>query len=321
MKRQIQVFFALMLAIPLATPLACTTTTTDVKPVDTGSVKVRLLRVDPTEGSETHMTGQFVVRVENASAKAVHIKRIALEVNFSDDLQPADLTAPAAGTQAASDNAASDESAAQAGEPGSGGDAQDEVDVYEGELSPGHSIAAGEREDFVVPIRLDYPEDPALYVAFCRMGIAHLDIDALIDTSNGPYKVSDNLEIPTPSLPEPKAEEVQIATSNGGQNGDMGMLLRIYNPNVFPYKIRDWRYKIYVAGKMMREGEVGTGERILGNTAVQYDVAIPLNTETYGPGIVDVLRSQSVPYRIVGEMRFLDVKLPVVIDSKVDFSR
>lgn len=114
---------------------------------------------------------------------------------------------------------------------------------------------------------------------------------------------------------------MQIASSNGGENGDLSMVLRIFNANVFSYKIRDWRYKIYVAGKLMREAEVGTGERIRGNTAVQYDISIPLNTETFGPEITNILRGQSVPYRVTGELRFLDVTLPTEISGEVDFSR
>ena len=311
----------LFLATTLSLSLACTTTTKDVKPVDTGAVQVRLLRVDPVDWAETHVTGNFVLRVQNDTAAALEVKHIAMEVSFADELEPADLTPLKTDSGSAEDSAA-DKNPGNAGVAGSGGDADDdEVDVYDGELSPAATVAAGERQDFVVPIRLDFPEDAALYVAFCRLGIAHLDVDAVVDTSKGRQKVADTLEIPSPSLPEPMAEEVQIASSNGGENGDMGMVLRIYNPNVFSYKIRDWRYKIYVAGKMMREGEVGTGERIRGNTAVQYDIAIPLNTQTYGPEIVGILRGESVPYRIVGELRFLDVTLPVVIDSKVDFSR
>ncbi len=295
--------------------MACSGSPKNAMPVVQGNLTARLMRIDPTEQNEKSARGLFVVRVQNETVEAVTVKKVTLEVNFSDDLSaaPAEPDEPSMGAPEDTED----------GEPadGSGGDDTYEVTVFEGQLSPGKIVAAGTYEDFPVPVQLGYPEDSASYVAFCKLGIVHLDVEGVVETSQGTLTLADDGEMPTPSLPEPQAAEVQIATTGGGESGDMSMVLRVFNANVFPFKLKDWRYKVYINGKLMREATVGLGERIQSNTAIQYDIGIPLTEKTYGPEIKTLLNGQAVPYRVVGELRFLDISIPTDVSGEVTFSR
>jgi LEA14-like dessication related protein len=252
------------------------------------------------------------VRIENSTTQPVTINKIGLEVNFADELAAPKPTQPSSDTEAAADS-----------EPvaGSGGDDTYEVDVFEGQAKVGEIVAAGLSLDVPVKVSLSYPEKAERYIRFCQLEVAHVDVEGVVQSSRGEHRFKDTGEIPPPSLPEPTAEQVQVASANAGEAGDLSMVLRIFNANVFPFKIRDWSYKIYVGDKLMREATVGVGERIQPNTAIQYDVVVQLNEQTYGNNVRALLTGQSIGYRIEGALRFRDVTIPTNISSEVSFSR
>ncbi|MFH1810023.1 MAG: LEA type 2 family protein [Pseudomonadota bacterium] len=294
--------------------LGCSGAKQETRPTDEGDVQARLLRVDPVDPSETGTTGNFVVRVENGTVKPVTVKKIMLEVNFADDLNVSDEPAPSEGEEPAKGDTEPSE--------GSGGDGEDvEVSVFEGSASPGEVVASGNYLDVPVSVHLSYPDSGRSYIAFCRLGIARLDVEGSVETDHGSLPLKSQGEIPAPSLPEPKAVDVQVASSNEGQSGDMSLSLRVFNPNSFSFKIKDWRYKLYIHDKLMREATVGVGERIQGNTAIEYDILIPLTEKTWGADVKKLLNSGTIPYRVEGELRFMDIVLPTAISDEVRFTR
>jgi len=297
----------------------CSPAREQVRPFETGELAARVLRMDPLDPSEYRTKLEIVLRVKNPSATPVVVKKADIEVSYAGD-SIVDGDELGAGDYGPGDGAGDGDAESDEPTPGSGGD-EVEVNVWEGSAISGEIVAGGSHVDIPITVSITYPEDPRAYVAFCKLGIAHLDVEGTVQTDKGPLTIADVGEFPTPTLPEPTAEEVQVASANNGQSGDLGMVLRLYNANTFSWKIRDWNYKIYVGGKMMREATVGVAERIQPNTAIQYGINVPLNEKTFGPDVRQLLKSDTIPYRVVGTLRFGDVVIPTNFSSQVNFSR
>jgi len=282
---------------------------------ESSALSVRLLRIEPLEPGEYKTQVNVVLRVQNPSTEAIKMRGAELELNFTGDALtlPEEMAPPTPGEGGAVDE--------EPGEPGAGGDGEIEVEVFEGESDGGGTIPAGAHLDIPISVWITYPENPRAYIAFCKLGVANLDVEGVVHTDRGDLSFEDVGEIPTPTLPEPTADQVQVAVANAGQEGSLSLVLKLFNANTFSWKIKDWDYKVYVAGKLMREATVALGERIQPNTAIQYSVGLLINEKTFGPEARRLLSSDAIPYRIEGRLRFGEITMPTNIQDEVTFSR
>ncbi|MBN2358893.1 MAG: hypothetical protein JXR83_05525 [Deltaproteobacteria bacterium] len=300
--------------LALAMLFACSGAKKTTIPEESGDVSVRLLRVDPVDPTEVSTNALFVLRVNNNTAKPVTVKQASIEVSFTDDLAPGEDEPP----RNLEPGEETDESGHYEPGEGGGGDSEIEVPVFEGSAKSGGVAKAGQYLDLPVKVFIGYPTDPDQYVRYCNLNIAHVEVEGRVETSVGTLTFKDSGEIPTPSIPKPSAEDVQVART--GESADLGLTMRIFNPNIFPYKIKDWHYKIYVGGKLMREATVGVNERIGANSGIQYDINIALTERTYGPGVTKLISASSIEVRIEGLLRVRDSELPIRITKEINFS-
>lgn len=302
-----------VVALVAALLFACSGAKKSTIPEESGDVTVRLLRIDPVGPTESSTSALFFLRVSNNTAKLVKVKSASIEVSISDDLAAGDDEPPKDLEQGDPG-----ESGAIAPGEGGGGDTEVDVAVFEGSESRGGEAAAGQNLDIPVKVQIVYPTDPQQYVRYCNLNIAHVEVEGKVETSVGTLTFKDTGELPTPSIPKPTAEDVQVARADN--NADLGLTLRLFNPNTFPYKIKDWHYKVYVGDKLMREATVGVNERIGANSGIQYDINISLNEKTYGPNVVKLISASSIKVRIEGLLRAHDAELPTHIVKEVKFS-
>jgi len=303
-----------VVALAAALLVACSGSKKSTIPEESGDVSVRLLRIDPVDPTESSTSGLFFLRVSNNTAKLVKVKNATIEVSITDDLAAGD-DEPPKNLEPGGDKGES--GAIEPGE-GGGGDTEVDVQVFEGSESKGGEAAAGQNLDIPVKVQIAYPTDPRQYIRYCSLNIAHVEVEGKVETSVGMLTFKDTGELPTPSIPKPTAEDVQVARADN--SADLGLTLRLFNPNTFPYKIKDWNYKVYVGNKLMREATVGVNERIGANSGIQYDINISLNEKTYGPNVVKLISASSIKVRIEGLLRVHDAELPTHIVKDVNFS-
>jgi LEA14-like dessication related protein len=303
-----------VVALAAAMLFACSGAKKSTIPEESGDVSVRLLRIDPIDSTESNTSANFFLRISNNTAKQVTVKNASIEVSITDELTGGD-DEPPKNLEPGPDKGES--GAIEPGE-GGGGDTEVDVQVFEGSESRGGTASAGQNLDIPVKVVITYPTDPAQYVRYCNLNIAHVEVDGKVETSVGILTLKDTGELPTPSIPKATAEDVQVARS--GDSADFGMTLRLFNPNNFPFKIKDWSYRVYVGGKLMREATVGVNERIGANSGIQYDINIALNEKSWGPGVGKLISAQAIKMRVEGTLRFRDSELPTNISKEVKFS-
>lgn len=297
----------------------CTGSREQTRPYqESTDLSARLLRIEPIDPSEYQTQVRVVIRVRNPSTSPIKMRKASVELSFAGDaiIAPEDVAPPTPG-----EGGEVDEVSDEPMEPGAGGDIEVDVPVFEGSADSGKTIPAGTHLDVPIKVWIKYPENPQAYITFCKLGVARLDVEGVVSTDRGNITIEDVGEIPTPTLPEASAEEVQVAVANAGQEGSLTMVLRLFNANVYSWKIKDWKYKVYVADKLMSEATVGLGERIQPNTAIQYGVGILINEKTFGPQARQLLQAEAIPYRVEGRLRFGDVTMPTNVSSEVTFSR
>ena len=93
--------------------------------------------------------------------------------------------------------------------------------------------------------------------------------------------------------------------------------LAVTNPNPFPARIEEVRYKATFGGKDMSEGRVGRAALLAEASTDTYEVPVTLDAETYGPEVVALIRGLVIPYRIEGQLVGEGLDVPFTLQGEV----
>jgi LEA14-like dessication related protein len=119
----------------------------------------------------------------------------------------------------------------------------------------------------------------------------------------------------------PRQPTVSLRSVDGARyapdNAVFTAYLAVTNPNPFPARIEEVRYKANFGGKEMTEGRVGRAALLAAATTDIYELPVTLSTETYGPEVVQLIKGLVIPYRIEGELVGQGLGVPFTLEGEV----
>jgi LEA14-like dessication related protein len=93
--------------------------------------------------------------------------------------------------------------------------------------------------------------------------------------------------------------------------------LGIVNPNSFPVRIAGLSYGLAVGGKPISEGVLGKGEKIDAASTGVFDLQVAVNRDTFGPEVTKLIKSQTLPYALTGELSGELFKVPYELKGEI----
>jgi LEA14-like dessication related protein len=109
-------------------------------------------------------------------------------------------------------------------------------------------------------------------------------------------------ELRVPRLPTVKLHSLDGARYSGDEV-NVQVSLGVVNPNPFPLSMEGLSYQLSLAGKSISEGKLGQGEKVSASSTGVFEVQVAFNKETYGPDAPKVIKTQSLPYEVKGELK------------------
>jgi hypothetical protein len=184
-----------------------------------------------------------------------------------------------------------------------------------GEKPLGLEVPAGGTATFTLEETLTYVKDEADLRAMDTRGGSLLTalrgtlvVTAQVPAAEGaPTTRTYNLEfarskdVRTPRLPHIKLREFE-AGRFAEDEVQAVFHLGVENPNPFTLSISGIAYAITVAGKPMKNGTIGAGEKISPSSTGVFDVTVTVNEESHGKDVKKLIKGLKLPFSVSGAL-------------------
>jgi hypothetical protein len=108
-------------------------------------------------------------------------------------------------------------------------------------------------------------------------------------------------DVRTPRLPHIKLREFE-AGRFAEDEVQAVFHLGVDNPNPFYLSISGVSYSVTVAGKQLKTGTIGAGEKISPSSTGVFDVTVTVNAESHGKDVVKLIKGLRLPFQVTGAL-------------------
>lgn len=185
-----------------------------------------------------------------------------------------------------------------------------------GEESLNIAVPAGGQASFTLDERLTYVKDEADLRAMDARGGSLLTAlrGTLVVTAQVPasgeapastrtyeLEFARSKDVRTPRLPHIKLREFE-AGRFAEDEVQAVFHLGVENPNPFYLSISGVAYSVTVAGKQLKTGTLGAGEKISPSSTGVFDVTVTVNAESHGKDVVKLIKGLKLPFQVSGAL-------------------
>lgn len=108
-------------------------------------------------------------------------------------------------------------------------------------------------------------------------------------------------DVRTPRLPHLKLREFE-AGRFADDEVQAVFHLGVDNPNPFPLSLTGISYAVTVAGKEIKQGTLGAGEKLSPSSTGVFDVTATVSQDTHGKDVVKLIKGLRLPFRLTGAL-------------------
>jgi len=184
-----------------------------------------------------------------------------------------------------------------------------------GEKPLGLAVPAGGTASFSLEETLTYVKDEADLRAMDARGGSlltalrgTLTVTAKVPSAEGApttrtyeLEFARSKEVRTPRLPHVKLREFE-AGRFAEDEVQAVFHLGVDNPNPFTLSISGIAYAVTVAGKAIKSGTIGAGEKISPASTGVFDVTVTVNEETHGKDVKKLIKGLKLPFSVSGAL-------------------
>ncbi|MCC6334570.1 MAG: LEA type 2 family protein [Myxococcales bacterium] len=183
-----------------------------------------------------------------------------------------------------------------------------------GEKKLGIAVPAGGKASFSLEETLTYVKDEADLKAMDTRGGSLLTalrgtllVRAQAPSAGGApasweLEFARSKDVRTPRLPHLKLREFEAGRF--AENEVQAVFhLGVENPNPFYLSISGLDYAVTVAGKQLKTGTIGAGEKISPSSTGVFDVTVTVNEESHGKDVVKLIKGLKLPFSISGALK------------------
>ena len=179
-----------------------------------------------------------------------------------------------------------------------------------GEKALGIAVPAGGKADFSLDETLTYVKDEEDLKAMDARGGSLLTAlrGTLVVTAATPagpktyeLEFARSKDVRTPRLPHVKLREFE-AGRFADDEVQAVFHLGVENPNPFYLSISGIAYVVTVAGKEMKKGTIGAGEKISPSSTGVFDVTVTVNQDSHGKDVVKLIKGLKLPFTVSGAL-------------------
>lgn len=179
-----------------------------------------------------------------------------------------------------------------------------------GEKALGIAVPAGGKADFSLNETLTYVKDEEDLKAMDARGGSLLTalrgtlvVTAATPTGPKTYELefARSKDVRTPRLPHVKLREFE-AGRFADDEVQAVFHLGVENPNPFYLSISGIAYVVTVAGKEMKKGTIGAGEKISPSSTGVFDVTVTVNQDSHGKDVVKLIKGLKLPFTVSGAL-------------------
>lgn len=179
-----------------------------------------------------------------------------------------------------------------------------------GDKALGITVPAGGKGSFTLTETLRYVKDEDDLKAMDARGGSLLTalrgtLTVTAATPAGPktyeLEFARSKDVRTPRLPHVKLREFE-AGRFADDEVQAVFHLGVENPNPFYLSISGIAYVVTVAGKEMKKGTIGAGEKISPSSTGVFDITVTVNQETHGKDVVKLIKGLKLPFTLTGAL-------------------
>ncbi|MEW5742800.1 MAG: LEA type 2 family protein [Myxococcota bacterium] len=185
-----------------------------------------------------------------------------------------------------------------------------------GEEVLGIAVPAGGQASFTLDETLTYVKDEADLRAMDARGGSLLtalrgtlvvtaqvpaSADAPASAHSYELEFARSKDVRTPRLPHIKLREFE-AGRFAEDEVQAVFHLGVENPNPFYLSISGVAYSVTVAGKQLKTGTMGAGEKISPSSTGVFDVTVTVNAESHGKDVVKLIKGLKLPFQVSGAL-------------------
>ncbi|MEW6432846.1 MAG: LEA type 2 family protein [Myxococcota bacterium] len=123
-------------------------------------------------------------------------------------------------------------------------------------------------------------------------------------------------DVRTPRLPHVKLREFE-AGRFAEDEVQAVFHLGVENPNPFYLSISGVAYVLTVAGKEMKKGTIGAGEKISPSSTGVFDLTVTVNQESHGKDVVKLIKGLKLPFSLSGALNAPMYVEPLMAEGEI----
>jgi LEA14-like dessication related protein len=294
-----------------------------VKPVSIGpDAGVVLRRIDVVDGGFDELKVNVVIAVTNPSSSDLDVAAeldIALVGEGS-----AEGDGTGGGAEGDASDGADDGATDTADASGDNGAAPAAAEGLDGSRHAGKASGVARAEntsELLVPVTLPLPSDPAVLDTVLGWKRGRVHVKGRVRTGFTEQTIAGERDVATPSMPQLKMKNAQVAKVDGGATGEAFFVLLLDNRNTFDVTVDKIAWDIAIAGKSLRSKEDGSTS--LPPSAVEeYNESIELDEKSFpAKELKALLRQPAIPYVVRGSIEVRGVRRDFHFNGEMQFPR
>jgi LEA14-like dessication related protein len=123
-------------------------------------------------------------------------------------------------------------------------------------------------------------------------------------------------EVRLPQSPSVVMNQVDFARYSSDEAGGT-FYVGVKNPNPFAIHLGSLTWAATIHGKPVGEGELGKGEQVAPASTGVFEVQLSVNQETYGTDVDKLIKTQTLPYELKGELVARMFKTPYELKGNI----
>lgn len=200
-----------------------------------------------------------------------------------------------------------------------------------GEKALGLAVPAGGQAKFSLDETLTYVKDEedlkamdarggSLLTALRGTLVVSAEVPATGDAPAGKrtyeLEFARSKDVRTPRLPHVKLREFE-AGRFAEDEVQAVFHLGVENPNPFYLSISGVAYVLTVAGKEMKKGTIGAGEKISPSSTGVFDLTVTVNQDSHGKDVVKLIKGLKLPFTLSGALNAPMYVEPLMAEGEI----
>ena len=197
-----------------------------------------------------------------------------------------------------------------------------EIDQQTVELERG--VATATTATGTLRTRVEFSTTDEAFSARQSDPVLRWQVSAVFEVGGGPdglteFEAQWDGEFSAPRRPEVTASG-QAAKSNQS-SVEVSFTVTIANTNPFPIEIEGLDFELFIKDQLVESGRLATGQRLDGASELRFDLGKVLDKKDEPKLVRELLKTDTIPYRIEGELAAAGIRMAVPVKGEITFSK